>query len=110
MEMRKLYAETNTPLAEIASRFGMSTEGCEKICRGETWTHIPILKPNRESARHAKIAPETVREIRSLRANTKLTVKQIAHRFGISIWTANDIIYNRTRTNIHPQGINPAGG
>ncbi len=95
IEIRRCYVETNETLQSMADRFGLSYHALEKVATGQTWKHLPIPE-KRSGARHAKYDQARVEEIRSLR-KSGMTVKAIAAHFGMSIWTCNDIVYQRTR-------------
>lgn len=93
LEMRRMYAETKIPLAEIASQFGVGYGTAEKAIRGATWKHLgPIQKVTK---RAAKLAPDTVIEIRKLRASGT-SVAGLATQFGLSYHTVIDIVHRRT--------------
>lgn len=95
-EMRKLYLQDGLSSREIAKRFGIADSHVFRIVKGECWKHIPLPECTyTESRRFSKLTPETVREIRALRT-TGMPVNEIAHKFGLSIYTTNDIVYRRT--------------
>lgn len=94
LEIRKLWAESKIPLEQLAVRFGVSYGTLERAARGTSWKHLPKAIPQ-EGARHAKLTKESVLEMRSLR-ESGLTVIEIAHRFGISRFTCNDVVYRRS--------------
>jgi hypothetical protein len=93
VEMRRLYAETKIPIPEIAAQFRLSEHTAEKAIRGETWKHLPRVEIRHK--RNAKLAPETVQEIRRLRTSG-ITCNALAAQFHLSIFTINDIVYRRT--------------
>lgn len=95
LEMRRLYAETKTPIQEIADLFNASYGGTEKIVRGISWAQLEGSKRFKRGERLAKHPPERVAEIRRLRAEG-MKIKAIAAHFSMSIFTINDIVYHRT--------------
>lgn len=93
--MRRLYLETKTLIRDIAPMFGLSFRATEKILRGKTWKHLGYVPP-KLTKRAAKLSADMVRHIRHLRASTGIQIKALAHQFGVSVFTCNDIVYRRT--------------
>lgn len=98
VEMRRLRSQ-GMKIRDIADKFKMSYQGAYKAIRGKSWNHLgePIPTPKH----FAKYSDETVRAIRAMR-ESGVTIKQISHHFGVSVWTCNNIIYERTRRNCPP--------
>lgn len=96
LEIRNLYATTKIKVGEIAKRCGTTVRNVKNIISGKTWSHIEnICETVKIQNRKGKLSEDTVREIRQLR-KTGLTIIEIAHKFELSKFTINDIVYRRT--------------
>ncbi len=95
MEARRLYTEERKSVVEIADQLGIVRHTMQKAILGHSWKHLPMIA--QEQKRHfSKLTPDQVSEIRNLRTTTGATVEKLAHQFGISVYTCNDIVYYRT--------------
>lgn len=94
VEMRRMYC-AGTDIHTIATQFSMSFSGVQKIVRGVSWSHLQYTPPVRKAGK-IKHPQETVDAIRAAR-QSGMKVKDIAHQFGISVFTCNEYIYRSRR-------------
>ena len=96
MAIRTAHSEGVTQSA-LASRYGIVQGQVTRIVDGRQWKSLPVMKKvgrrRGELAPSAKLTEADVRAIR-LRAGDDRTT--VAHDFGVSVYTINDIVSGRT--------------
>lgn len=100
--VRKILADPR-PFSKIAADYGVATSTIGSIKQRVSWAHVDgesVVTPRTgrilETPRHAKLSPETVKEIRTRTEGATA----LAREYGISRQTINDIRTLRSWTHL----------
>lgn len=94
-EIRKLRSE-GMRLKDLAKRFEMSLASISGIVVGKNWSHLPgpltvVGQARGERHGNSKLSAEEVREIRRLRQKERMSLQDLAEKFGVSRPTISEI-------------------
>ena len=97
IEMRRIFANKEMSVAEVARQFGISSAAASHIKNGETWKSVggEITKAPYWCG---KLSPEDIPVIRSMIASGKKD-KEIADAFGVNHGSINGIRHGKNWKN-----------
>jgi len=90
----RIENDNGTTHADLARKYKVSISAIKKIVNSTTWKHVAYDKPKRRLHKRAKLTPDMVKEIRSLRKEG-WKYDRLAKRFEVSISTISDIFRGR---------------
>ncbi|MFT4275920.1 MAG: hypothetical protein QM576_06135 [Rhodopseudomonas sp.] len=86
-EARRLYEETDVPLACVAARFGTNRRSLGKLAESEGWALGPRRPRRRPVSRALRFSDEAIAHIRQRYEDSDDTVESIAADVGVSRYT-----------------------
>jgi hypothetical protein len=94
-EAREIY-DSDEPNNVLAERFGISSSVISGIRHGRAWIHVtggvPRSVPRPRNDGNAKLTEKEVREIRRLYRPYRVTRREVANRFGVSVSAVKKIV------------------